>query len=246
MKFLLKFPSRGRPELFKSTFNKWESMLSGKHPYQFLVSLDNDDRSMNNTEMHAFLDAKKNVTYCYGNSKSKVEAINANMECGGEFDCLVLISDDMLPQVSGYDDIIATKMNEHFSELDGCLHFNDGRTGSALNTLSIMGKRMYDHFGYIYHNDYKSLWCDNEFHEATQKLKKYVYIDQVIISHGWHDVTGNDHLARRNDALYHRDEQVFRIRQRAGFPKTSMEHEFAVVDKRERRREKDKERLRRP
>lgn len=219
---LLKYPTRGRPEVFKNTFSLYRDKLSGKHPYCFIVSMDVDDPEMNNQNITEWLDQQKNVIYCYGNNRSKVQAINANMECVNfDYSVLLLVSDDMIPEVHGYDDVIVTKMQEHFPNLDGCLHFNDGRAAATLNTLSIMGKKMYENFGYIYHPDYCSLWCDNEFHLTTQMNSKSVYIDQVIIRHSWTDVTGQDRLHQKNESFYEADKQVFLARQAANFPKDS-------------------------
>ena len=193
-------------------------MLSGKHDYEWVVTMDTDDHRMNNQAVKDWLDGQKNVWYCYGNNTSKISAINANME-NRNFDILILISDDMLPIVSGYDDIIAEHMFKNFSDLSGCLHFNDGRVGSVLNTLSIMGKGLYDRFGYIYHPQYTSLWCDNEFSEVTKMWNKTVYIDQIIVKHEWTDATGQDKLHKHNESYYETDKTIFYRRQQAGFPR---------------------------
>ena len=221
MKLLIKFPTRGRPDVFKKTFSIYYNMLSGKYDYEFIVTMDEDDRTMNNAKMIEFLDQKKNITYCFGNSKSKIEAINANME-GVDFDVLLLASDDMVPLVKDYDDVICENMKKFFPDMDGSLHFNDGRAGNILNTLSIMGKKMYDQFGYIYHPDYTSLWCDNEFHDVVYKMKKCIYINQVIIKHGWTDTTGKDSLHARNEGYYALDQAVFEERRKLNYPKQSL------------------------
>lgn len=221
MNLLIKYPTRNRKDVFFKTFDLYYNKLSGKHNVEFVVSMDADDSSMNQSAVHSFLDSKKNVCYCYGENKGKVQAINANMQ-DRDFDVLLLASDDMIPVVDGYDDIICTKMQEHFPELDGCLHFNDGRARSELNTLSIMGKKMYEHFGYIYHPDYTSLWCDNEFHDVTVAMGKSAWVDQIIIRHDWVDATGQDSLHRHNESFHHKDKRVYEKRRAAGFPKASI------------------------
>jgi len=184
--------------------------------------MDADDRSMNNASLLKWLNSKNNpaaniyVSYFFGNNKSKIQAINANMENGEDFDLLLLASDDMIAKVSGYDDIMAQDMLQHFPDFDGALHYNDGRIGRTLDTLSIMGKKMYDGFGYIYHPDYISLWCDNEFTDVIYRMGKAVYLDKVIIKHDW---TGQDHLYRINNKYYDRDRKVYLMRKEKGFPK---------------------------
>lgn len=235
--FLFKYPTRARPNVFKKTFEKYSSMLSGKHTYEWVVTMDVDDKTMNNESMISWIDSHPNINYCFGQSSCKVQAINANME-NRSFDILLLISDDMHPCVDHYDNIIAENMFKHFPDLSGCLHFNDGRVGDVLNTLSIMGKGLYDRFGYIYHPDYTSLWCDNEFTEVTKNWGKTAYIDHVIIKHEWINVTGEDALHKRNETYYESDKSIFQARQNLGFPAESLterQRKFLVPSGRKRR-----------
>lgn len=226
MKLLLKYASRQRPELFKIILKKWRDYLSGKHDYQFLISLDTNDTTMNNPEIIAFLDQQEKTIYRYGNSKSKIEAINADMDCVEDFSTLVVVSDDMLPVMRGYDHIILSKMKEFFSDTFGVLHFNDGRVGQVLNTLSIMGKKMYDYYGYIYHPDFSSLWCDNEFQDTSVATGRVKYFEDVIITHQWINITGRDPLHMKNESFYELDKKVFEARKAKGFPKTSILDEY--------------------
>jgi len=192
-------------------------MLSNRHNYQFLISLDADDVTMNTVEMKQYLDDQAGLVYYYGDNKSKVQAINADINKVSEFDILVLMSDDMVPVVEGYDDIIAEHMTRYFNDLSGVLHYDDGRTGKELNTLSIMGYNLYKKWGYIYHPDYTSLWCDNEFQEASEKVGKAIYINQVVIRHVWEKYL-HDPLHHRNDKFYDVDHAVFLARKAQGFP----------------------------
>jgi len=202
------------------TFDKWYNMLSQKHECHFLVSMDIGDRSMNNIKVKKFLENRNNTLYFVGKNKTKVQAVNANIkESKIDFSILVLISDDMTPKIHGYDDIIYENMIKYFPNMDGCLHFNDGRTGANLNTLSIMGKKLYDYFGYIYNPNYNSLWCDNEYTETTKNMNKSVYIDSIIIEHEWTKRTGKDWLHYKNEKYFGRDKRVYERRKAIGFPK---------------------------
>ena len=214
MKLLVKYPTRSRPSQFLNTLGLYRSMKSGKHCVEFVVSADANDFTMNNGAMRDTLGPMPDVALCVGNSRTKIEAVNADME-GREFDVLLLASDDMIPVVRGYDDIIATAMLKHFPALDGCLHFSDGRQ-DELNTLSIMGREMYRRFGYIYHPEYRSLWCDNEFQVVTQRWGKAVFIDECIIRHDWSSCM--DELRRHGGSFGAKDKATFLRRQAAGFP----------------------------
>lgn len=181
--------------------------------------MDEDDEEMNNDFVREVLNTYENLTYYYGKSKTKVEAINTDLDKHTDWDIVVLASDDMIPQVKGYDDIIIENMNRHFADTDGILFFNDGFKKNELNTLCILGKKYYDRFGYIYQPEYKSVWCDNEFMDVGNILGKQVYIDNVIIKHEHPDWGyGNRDLIHKNNLsnLSH-DESLYRKRKENNF-----------------------------
>lgn len=222
MNFLFKYPTRNRPNWFMQTLKTYYSMLSRKNPYRFLITLDEDDETMNNNEMRIFMDGFPNLVYKYGDYETKIEAINADME-GEEFDILFLVSDDMIPIVCNFDNIIAERMKRHFPNLDGALHFPDGFCNESKDsaiTLSIMGKKLYDRFGYIYHPDYKSFFCDTEFRDVVYRMNKAIYIPKVIVNHQWKgQANKRDTMYIRNTELGRDDRQTYKRRKAMGFPK---------------------------
>lgn len=228
MKFLFKYPSRSRPDSFQEILDRYYNFLSGKHEYEFIVSLDEDDVTMNNKPMRNYLKGKDSLEFYFGNNKSKIQAINADMEkAKTDWDILFLISDDMRPKIQGFDDIIAHNMSNFFPEKDGFLHYNDGRVGNRLATLTVMGRKMYDNWGYIYHPDYVSLWCDNEQTEVSKRSKKYKYFDIVLVHHEWHGGRNDkkrDKLYNRNESYFRTDKLMFEKRKRYGFPKNSVKN----------------------
>ena len=198
-KILIKFPTRNRPQKFKETFLKYNFMKSGNHEVNFLISMDIDDDSMNNENVRKFLNSYSNVKYYYGNSKTKIEAINADLDKIEGFDIMLLASDDMIPQKVNYDSYICDLFDKHFPDYDGVIHQNDGRQGQRLNTFCILGKKYFDRFGYIYHPSYKSVFCDNEFMIVSQKLNKVIYTPEILFYHGWTNYVGYDALMQRNE-----------------------------------------------
>jgi hypothetical protein len=51
MKLLIKFPTRGRKDKFFSTLDKYYEYCKNIDNMDFLISLDEDDNEMNNTEV---------------------------------------------------------------------------------------------------------------------------------------------------------------------------------------------------
>ncbi len=225
MKFLFKYPTMGRPEWFKETLQKYMSMLSGKHEYLFLLTMNEDDPTMNNPKMIEWIEnldeGKMDIVYRFGVYGDKIEAINADVSIVTNFDILFLISDDMIPLVTGFDDLIVKAMEVHFPDLDGALHYHDGCCGKdKCITLSIMGKKLYDTLGYIYHSDYKSFYCDNEFTDVVRQMNKVVYIPTIIVKHEWQGWgKDRDTIYNLNTQKGKDDEQTYKGRKKAGFPK---------------------------
>lgn len=179
---LIKFPSRGRPDKLISTYQKYREMSNRPTHLYFLFSLDEDDHTVSQALIQS-LTLHPNTKVVVGKKCGKIGAVNRDMEHAPDFDILLLASDDMIPIVRGYDDVIRDKMSRHYPDTDGVLFFNDGHQQNRLNTICILGRRYYQRFGYIYHPAYKSLWCDNEFTEVANLLKKQTYFPQVIIRH---------------------------------------------------------------
>lgn len=213
---LFKLPSRSRPyrvfEVLDATINN----LVGEN-FKFLLSLDEDDDTMNNDEVIKKLEDYPNMKIVWGSSDSKIHAVNRDLdEYDEDWDIVVLLSDDMVPVVNGFDNKIREAFEKHFPDLDGVTWFSDGYQKNRLNTLCILGKKYYDRFGYIYHPDYKSWYADNEFTIVANALKKQVYFENVIIEHR-HYVIGNnkdryDELYKKNDLFAHADLEIFKKR----------------------------------
>ena len=225
MKILFKYPTRMRPDWFRSTLYKYYNLMHANN-FEFVVTLDSDDETMNNEPMRMYMDGVRNLSYFYGNHKDKIAACNADIDLKKAWDILVLVSDDMIPVVSGFDKIIIESMQKHFPNLDGAVHFSDGYEGDKRNiTYSIMGRKLYEKIGYVYHPDYKSFYCDNEFTDVVRNMKKYIYDTRVIVEHQHWSVKGapgKDSLSCRNSKMGKPDQKTYLKRKAAGFPKGSI------------------------
>jgi hypothetical protein len=198
MNILIKYPSKGRPDLFKQTSKKFIDKLSGKHNVKFLFSLDIDDRTMNNGEMIEFMKSlpiRKKINF--RNNKSKVDAINADLD-DEEFDILIYIQDDLTPTYDGYDDLIVSQFEKSEYGLDCMLHFQTPRWSDSLDIYCVLGKKYYDRFGYVYHPSYKSLFCDDEYTEVSKILKRNVFIRGIDPFNHNHGLIQGDEVEMKN------------------------------------------------
>ena len=217
MKLLVKFPTRNRKEKFLNVLQKYYDFALDKKNIEFLITLDEDDDSMNTDEIKNKLGKFNNLKYVYGNSFNKIHAVNRDINIG-DWDIILLASDDMIPVKKGYDESIRFNMAITYPDTDGVLWYNDGNR-KDLNTLSILGRKYYTRFNYIYHPDYKSLWADNEFMTVANKLKKQKFIDEVIIHHQHPDwgYGGRDFIHTLNSNHNNEDRNTFLKRQKQNF-----------------------------
>jgi len=216
---LIKFPSRSRPEKLCSVYEKYISLANDPSKIKTIVSLDSNDPTASPKLIEKLQKIHQQTTVCIGEPLGKIGAVNRDMEHASEYDILLLASDDMVPEYPGYDNVLREKMFQHFPDTDGVLWFNDGFQKHNLNTLCILGKKYYQRFGYIYHPEYKSLWCDNEFTIVAHFLDRQIYFDTVIIRH-MHPIitkTGSDQLYVTNDKYFNEDRETFIRRQSKNF-----------------------------
>lgn len=230
MKILVQFPTLNRPEKFVDVLNKYIEACSSFNEIFFNINCDAADASMTNPyivqRIKYILDKRENISgeINYDHNTTKITAINDHIN-GKDFDIVICASDDMIPKAYSWDQEIVNAMKEHFPNLDGCVHFNDGNTDDKLITFSILGRELYNYFGYIYHPDYKSLYCDNEFTEEVIRLNKVAYINKIIVKHEHWSLQGSqnhnqiDYAVTKTLHYSGRDNYVFQKRKELGFPK---------------------------
>lgn len=209
MRILLKCPTRSRPARVLKTLSAYVRLATRPDLLGVAVSCDADDPTMANpSELQNALAPCAWSRIFYGNNPNKIAACNANMnEIDWDWDIVVLVSDDMMPQVRGYDETIRTQMTSRFPDRNGILWFNDGCQGSNLNTLCIFGRALYNERGVIYDPSYKSLFCDTELTDQCRGIyaDRCHYSPSCIIRHE-HPGAG---YAQYMDALYDRNQKYW-------------------------------------
>ena len=78
-RLVIKFPTRNRPEKFKLAFNRYLTFLSGRHDVQFIITMDEDDSTMNNNEIIEWLSTRSknaNIKWFYGTCKTNNACVN--------------------------------------------------------------------------------------------------------------------------------------------------------------------------
>ena len=221
MNILIKFASRGREEWFKRGLVNINDTISGDNNFRILVTADIDDPVMNNDGIRNFCNAFPNVILWYGESKSKVDAINRDMdklnleEKEFNWDMLINFSDDMVFIHKHWDKGMVKLIEEQFGagQKDFFAHFNDGFVNEKLPTMSVMGRKYYERDNYIYHPTYKSVSCDAEAFFVAIMRGKHHYFNWTPFNH-MHPANcpgqiNNDATYHKNDAISHEDTENY-------------------------------------
>lgn len=208
-RLLVRMATRGRPIQAIDVLTKYRDMAGV--PVTLEVVFDEDDETMHAGDVIQRLHALGCVI-TVGAHKSKIEAMNAGRT--HDWDVILSASDDQVPVMQGYGKLILDEMEKHFPHLDGGIYFDDGHQGENCCTLTIMGRRLYEQFGYIYYPGYKSLFCDAEYTDLCLAMGRLVYVDKKPIEHrhpSW-GLAKPDKLYAKNEADWDFDETLYRTR----------------------------------
>ena len=220
MKILVKYPSRQRADLFAHVLTQYIERCSDITNVHFLISLDEDDPQKD--KYLRFLEGinVNFLTVIWGQSDSKIHACNRDLNKFEEWDIILLISDDMHVKFDGWDNVIRADFQKFHPDLDGCLWYHDGSIQKVISTLTCMGRKYFDRFGYIYYPAYKSFFCDNEYTDVAMSIGKMTFIDKVIIKHE-HPANNarvkSDALYERNNGPWDHDKALYNERKKNNF-----------------------------
>jgi hypothetical protein len=222
LKILFKYTTRSRRSNFLRGIDSIIDNLADKENYRIYTTFDVDD-----DKMRPLPEIKGNHTYIAGTSKSKIDAINRDMDfINSQYDWQIIInmSDDMVFIQKGFDDIIRKEFTDgSITNLDQYIHFNDGNQKANVSTMHIVGRDYYNRDNYIYNPEYKSLWCDVE-NDMVAKLRgcyKYVGDNIRLFSHlhPAFNLAPNDeqYMKTEHRDMWIADEQTFNKRKQNNF-----------------------------
>jgi hypothetical protein len=222
LKILFKYTTRSRRSNFLRGIDSIIDNLADKENCHIYTTFDVDD-----DKMRPLPEIKGNHTYIAGTSKSKIDAINRDMDfINSQYDWQIIInmSDDMVFIQKGFDDIIRKEFTDgSITNLDQYIHFNDGNQKANVSTMHIVGRDYYNRDNYIYNPEYKSLWCDVE-NDMVAKLRgcyKYVGDNIRLFSHlhPAFNLAPNDeqYMKTEHRDMWIADEQTFNKRKQNNF-----------------------------
>lgn len=219
MKILFKFVSRSRPERFFKTLDNLHLMVTDSDNYLVACTLDEDDYTMNNTEVRTRINSYPHTTAMWGLSHSKIHAFNRDLEDISGFDILVAVSDDMIFTVFGFDNLIREWFRINAPDTDGLFHALDNDAKIAVPVLYIAGRKYYERDLWIYNPLYWSVFADNESMEVAKLRNKYYYTGIQILNHlnpAYGHLPRDEQFDRQQNMWGH-DEMIFNRRRANNF-----------------------------
>lgn len=167
------------------------------------MSIDENDPEKD--QYLSFYSGVKNARVIIRNNRCAVDAINhAAEESTGEI--LIVVSDDT-GCVRYWDSIIeqATAGRQDF-----VLKVHDGIQNWII-TMPIMDRVYYNRFGWIYHPNFKHMFCDTFLTHQADALKKVIWRNDITIPHNHYSVTrsGKDDVSYKADSTLKEGENVY-------------------------------------
>lgn len=197
-------PSRGRAMKSLQTTSKWVELADKYAEVELLVSIDEDEPQMNLYQAYPNLIINKN--------RSAVDAIN-NAAKVAKGNILIVVSDDTFCPV----DWNLFIDNETHGKTDWILKTQDGIQPWII-TMPIMDRVYYNRFGYIYHPDYKHLFCDTEL-TCVADITGRKITSNLLFPHNHYSIgkSVKDEVSIRADATQAEGEKLFIERYKKNF-----------------------------
>jgi hypothetical protein len=177
MKFSIIHPSRGRPHQSFKCSQLWYDHFSKENDFEYILSLDDDDPSK-------YKDFPiPNFKKIINKNRSLVDAVNkaANI-CDG--DILIVVSDDFeCPQNWDKSIIEAVMANDNF-----VLMINDGYKHLNIISLPILSRKFYEKYGYVYYEEYFSIYADADLYERAKMDDKIIEVRHLLFKHNHYTV----------------------------------------------------------
>lgn len=209
MKFSIIHPSRSRPEKSFETINKW-IQRAHTDDFEVIISLDNDEPEMIKYQEQYF---NIECTVVIRDNRSAVDAIN-NAAKIAQGDIIIVVSDDT-DCPAGWAGIIS---NAVAGQEDFVLKVYDNIQKWVI-TMPIIDRKYYNRFGYIYHPDYRHMFCDTDLTHTAELLGRIIWRNDIVFPHLHYSIAKakRDDINDRADATWNEGKRLYLNRFRKNF-----------------------------
>ena len=210
MKFSLIHPSRGRAKQAFKTALDWMT-FAGDVEVEHIISIDYSD-----SQKFEYIQLFTGISELIANdNKSVVEATNhaAKVATG---DVLIYLSDDFkCPE--NWGELLKSKIlvEDFIIKVNDCIH----PFSTAVLTIPIMSKSVYQKLGYFWHPEYKSMFCDEHLYWKAKLNNWLVMAPELKFPHHHYSVgkAPHDETYKNSEANWDQGKAVFARHKAEGF-----------------------------
>lgn len=206
--------TRGRPDMALKAHDLWMSKASGDHNLEYVLSVDDDDPTMEDTS--AWPDTVKVVR---GLNRGNVDAYNAAV-AASTGKVIVQVHDDVQPP-QGWDSLLVDRLGD--LDQPALLQVDDGNpvnpTKPNLVTIAVMTRAWAKRVGGLWFPGYISMFCDDDLTAKAMKDGVFTQALDIKFTHAWGGADGDETYRRsyRTENWKH-GETLLARRKAEGFP----------------------------
>lgn len=205
-----------RADLIASVVDLWRKTASGKHDIEVVISVDANNEK-------AIAEARK-----VPNAKVVVQP-EAPFNCVRGWNLaaayttgkvIIAVADDFKPCVDWDEKMFTLKTG--WVDEDWTVHTEDGYVHNLM-VLSILTRKRYERFGYLFYPGYESIFCDTEFTEVAYMEGRVINAKHILMEHMHPDCNKRPRddfdLTHASRDRWNRGEMLFNFRKHRNFPK---------------------------
>jgi len=204
-----------RAQLIPSVAEMWRKTSSGKYPIEIVIAVDGG-----NAECLKAAESVPNATVVVQNEApfNSVRGWNlAASKTTGKV--IIAVADDFNP-CQDWDEKLFT-LKPGWTDEDWVAHTEDGYVHNIC-VLSILTRKRYDRFGYLFYPQYESMFCDTEFTEVAYREGRVIDAKHILMEHMHPDCNKRPRddfdTNHASTARWQRGEMLFNYRSHKGFP----------------------------
>lgn len=207
-----------RPHIMAQVLELWNTRSALKQ-HEFVIALDEGNS--------AGLEAAKALAEKWPNTKVVVNT--GQKTCVGGWNTagaattgkvIIAVADDFVPP-QNWDQLLLSLEPKGWEDGEHVIKVEDGYVHNIF-VLSILTRKRYERFGYIFYPKYLSLFCDTEFGEVATRDGVVIEANQLLFEHIHPDAfkrqrDGVD-MTHASKERWNSGEMLFNFRRGQGFP----------------------------
>jgi len=204
-----------REKMIGPVVEQWRKAASGKHSIEVVIAVDGNNEACQ-AAAKAVPDAK--VVVQGEEPFNSTRGWNA-AAAGTTGKVIICVADDFKP-CQDWDEKMFTLKTWWIDE-DWTVHTEDGYVHNLM-VLSILTRKRYDRFGYVFYPQYESLFSDTEFTEVAYREGRVINAKHILMEHMHPDCNkrprdGFDQV-HASQSRWKMGEMLFNYRKHKGFP----------------------------